>query len=71
MPVIPLPAYIERDVVSEASEFVVSGPVTVCYSGQGAQAVATYLSHYLNNSLGLNSLAESQDHASASDGKEP
>lgn len=48
--------------------FTLSGPVTVSFSGEGADGVAGYLCNYLNAHLGFDSLAEPQEDASNTEG---
>ena len=67
MPVIPLPS--RFSVVSSVdSGFSFSGPVSVSFSGEGADGVAAYLCSYLNGHLNLDCLAEPQEDAGSTEG---
>ena len=67
MPVIPLPT---RSTVASSvdSGFSFSGPVSVSFSGEGADGVAAYLCSYLNGHLNLDCLAEPQEDAGSTEG---
>ena len=67
MSVIPSPIRY-TDLTSIDEGFLLSGPVTVSYSGEGASGVAEYLCNYLSEYLGLDSLAESQVDAANAEG---
>lgn len=64
-----IPSTIKCTRVASVDEgLLLSGPVTVSYSGEGADAVAGYLCDYLSESLQLDSLAESQVAAADTEG---
>jgi hypothetical protein len=70
MSIIPSP--IRCTVVTNTdSGFCFSGPVTVSFSGEGADGVAGYLCNYLNGHLNLDSLAEPQEDAGTIEGENP
>ena len=67
MSIIPSPVKYTR-VASVDDGLLLSGPVTVSYSGEGADAVAGYLCDYFSESLQVDSLAESQVAAADTEG---
>lgn len=67
MSFIPSPIRVARP-AGEAAYFTLSAPVTVSFSGEGADGVAGYLCNYLNAQLRLESLAEPQEDASNTEG---
>ena len=70
MSIIPSPVRCTR-VANVDEGLLLSGPVSVSFSGEGADAVAGYLCNYFSESLELDSLAESQVAAANTEGNAP
>lgn len=70
MSIIPSPVRCTR-VANVDEGLLLSGPVSVSFSGEGADAVAGYLCSYFSESLELDSLVESQVAAANTEGIGP
>ena len=67
MSIIPSPIRC-TGVSSVEATLTLNGPVTVSFSGEGADGVAGFLCAHLNSHLRLDSLAEPQEDASNTEG---